>query len=239
MYNNNELRKTSPVKNNTMDAAAALVDAAKARVTQIAPEAQPLLVNTVAADPNTKSMGDLASHTKMYLKDGREGSSISINPNVDAAYYAHELGHGVSQKTGMGGFINKARHMINSNPKMAKALGMSMGTAIGGGLAATGAALQAGDDDLGSSLAIAAALASPTLIDEALASKNALAIMRDAGMRANLGQRGRLAGGFLSYLAPVMISGSVGNTLGNAVDDYTAVYNLGADQQTSGTIQPQ
>ena len=29
-----------------------------------------------------------------------------------------------------------------------------------------------------------------------------LAIMNDAGLRATAGQRGRLAGGYLSYLAP-------------------------------------
>ena len=80
--------------------------------------------------------------------------------------------------------------------------------------------------DSTASLAIAAAAASPTLIDEALASKNALAIMNDAGLRASLGQRGRLAGGYLSYLAPVLIAGSLGNAAGNLVDDYTAVYDL-------------
>ena len=59
--------------------------------------------------------------------------------------------------------------------------------ALTGALAIAGAAgLQEGDDDLAASLAIAAAAASPTLIDEALASKNALAIMQDAGTRANL-----------------------------------------------------
>ena len=51
------------------------------------------------------------------------------------------------------------------------------------------------------------------LIDEALASKNALAIMNDAGLRANMAQRGRLAGAYMSYLAPVLIAGSVGNAL--------------------------
>ena len=50
--------------------------------------------------------------------------------------------------------------------------------------------------------------------------------MQDAGMRANLGQRGRLAGGYLSYLAPVLLAGSVGNIVGNAADEYTAVYDL-------------
>ena len=68
------------------------------------------------------------------------------------------------------------------------------------------AALQEGDDDLLGSIALAAGLASPTLIDEALATKNALAIMDTAGMRATLGQRGRLAAGYMTYLAPVLLA---------------------------------
>ena len=75
-------------------------------------------------------------------------------------------------------------------------------------------------------MALAAALASPSLVDEALASKNALAIMNDAGMRATAGQRGRLAGAYMSYLAPVLLAGGVGTAVGNLADDYTAIYNL-------------
>ena len=45
-------------------------------------------------------------------------------------------------------------------------------------------------------------------------------------MKATAGQRGRLAGAFLSYLAPVLIAGSVGNAAGNWADDYTALYDL-------------
>ena len=56
---------------------------------------------------------------------------------------------------------------------------------------AVAAALQEGDDDLAGSMALAAAIASPRLVDEALATKNALSIMDSAGMRASLGQRGK------------------------------------------------
>ena len=122
----------------------------------------------------------------------------------------------------MGKAVNDARHLTRNNPKLARALAYALPAAVAG----TGAALQEGDDDLIASLAIAAAVGAPTLIDEALASKNALAIMNNAGMRATLGQRGRLAGGFLSYVAPLIISGSVANTVGNQIDDYTALYNL-------------
>ena len=37
-------------------------------------------------------------------------------------------------------------------------------------------------------------------------------------MRADLGQRGKLAGGLLSYLAAPIIAGTAGNTIGNMLD---------------------
>ena len=223
MYNQSQLGVTEPSPNSAINHAKVLTDAAKARAAQIAPDAQPLAVNVIANQPGPEyNSGKMASHGKKIAKDGKEVSFININPNVDASYYAHELGHGVSQKTKIGRLINDARHMFKTNPKLARALAASLPAAT----AITGAALQEGDDDLAASLAIAAAAASPTLVDEALATKNALAIMQDAGTRATLGQRGRLAGGYLSYLAPVLIAGSLGNTVGNVADDYTALYDL-------------
>jgi len=220
-YNKRALSVPSPEDNSTVHHQKALKDAAVARAAQIAPDASPFMVGTVASKP-TDPIGDLAKHGRGKLPDGREASKIFINPNADASYYAHELGHGVSQKTKAGRFINDARHKINSNPKLGKALA----TALAYSVPAVGAALQEGDDDLAGSIALAAAVASPTLIDEALASKNALAIMNDAGLRATMGQRGRLAGGYLSYLAPVLIAGSIGNFTGNLVDEKTALYDL-------------
>ena len=143
--------------------------------------------------------------------------AISINPNADEIYLAHELGHVASKHTDVGSVVRSLRE----NPKLGQALLLASG-----GVPLVASALEAGDDDLDTSIALAAAMASPTLIDEALASKNALAIMNDAGMRATAGQRGRLAGGYLSYLAPVLLAGSVGNALGNVVDEHTALYDL-------------
>ena len=223
MYNQSQLGVTEPSVNSSVNHAQALTDAARSRAAQIAPDAQPLAINVIANQPTGKyDSNKMASHGRKVTADGKEVSFININPNADAAYYAHELGHGVSQKTKAGKFINDAKRLLRHNPKLGNAIAM----ALPGATAFTGAALQEGNDDLAASLAIAAAAASPTLIDEALASKNALAIMNDAGLRANLGQRGRLAGGYLSYLAPVLISGSVGNALGNVADDYTALYDL-------------
>ena len=223
IFNENELSANKTYPNSTTYHAEALTNAAKARVAAIAPNAQPLAVKVTPNEPDgTYNSSKMASHTNVPTKDGKNVSFININPNADSSYYAHELGHGVSQKTQIGKFVNDARHFARSNPKLARAIAI----ALPGALAGTSAALQEGDDDLIESLAIAAAAASPELIDEALASKNALAIMNDAGLRATLGQRARLAGGYLSYLAPVIIAGSVGNAFGNAVDEKTALYDL-------------
>jgi hypothetical protein len=76
-----------------------------------------------------------------------------------------------------------------------------------------------GDDDLDEAMLGTIALASPVLLDEALASKNALALMEDAGRPARLGQQGRLAGGYLSYLAAPITAAVLGNSLGNIIDE--------------------
>lgn len=224
-YNRNELGRTEPASIPANQHYGALLDAATARAKSIAPEASELLVGNQEYTPVKGEKLDTskaASVAQGKTKDGRDVSRISINPNVDASYYAHELGHAVSQKNKVGSFVSRSRHKLQANPALAGALKY----AVMGGLAGTASALQEGDDDLTGSIALAAALGSPTLIDEALASKNALAIMNDAGIRANLAQRGRLAGAYLSYLAPVIIAGSVGNAVGNMADDYTALYDL-------------
>ena len=220
-----DLGRTTPAKVSSSANYGPLLDAAVNRAAQIAPEASPLLVANREYVPQPDEKVDTtkaASMARATAKGGQDASVININPNVDASYYAHELGHAVSQKNKIGKFVSDARHKLNSNPK----LGNALRYALGGGLAATAAGLQEGDDDLAGSIALAAAISSPTLVDEALASKNALAIMNDAGLRANMAQRGRLAGAYMSYLAPVLIAGSLGNAVGNAADDYTAVYDL-------------
>ena len=217
------LRRSTPAPVSTQAHYKGLMDAATKRAAAIAPDASPLLVqNFPIEDTSGLKLDELASHTKGIAPDGSEVSNIRINPNADASTYAHELGHGVSQKTKIGKFVNDTRHKIAKNPMLAKAITGSLAI----GVPSVAAALQEGDDDLAGSIGLAAALASPTLIDEALASKNALAIMNDAGIRANLGQRGRLAGGYLTYLAPVLLAGAAGNIVGNMADDYTALYDL-------------
>jgi len=193
------------------------------RVQEIAPGAPEPTIATKEYVPGPKDpLGPAAQMTEAVYKNGNKAYGISINPNADAAYYAHELGHIAGRQTKIGGLVHQAKHTMSKNPRLGRALAYSLAFAV----PAVGAALQEGDDDLAGTLALSAAMASPTLVDEALATKNGLAIMEKAGTRATLGQRGRLAGGYLSYLAPVLLAGSAGHAVGSAVDDHTALYNL-------------
>ena len=135
--------------------------------------------------------------------------SISINPNADRAYLAHEMGHLASQQTDVGHLVATLRE----NPKLKKALLDAMITVPG-----VAAALAAGDTDMDSSIALAALATAPAIADEAMATGHGLAIMNKAGLRANLGQRGKLAGGLMSYLAAPLLAGAAGNTVGNLFD---------------------
>ena len=134
---------------------------------------------------------------------------VSINPNADRVYYAHELGHLAAQQTDVGRFVNEMRQ----NPKLAQAAGIALMTIPG-----VAAAIEEGDNDLDTSIALAALTSAPVLADEALATINAQQIMDKAGLRTSLGQRGKLAGGLLSYLAAPVIAGAAGNVVGNMLD---------------------
>lgn len=225
MYNKSVLGQKTPNEMSAVHAYEPLGAAAIQRAADIAPDASPLqmaISEYVPEDGKPFSTLKAAGHSKSVGPDGKERSTIHINPNTDRAYFAHELGHAVAQKTDVGNFVNQAKRTMRKNPK----LGISLATALGYSLPAVTSALQEGDDDFLESIALAAAVHSPTLVDEALATKNGLAIMNDAGMRATAGQRGRLAGGYLTYLAPVILAGAAGNVVGNVADDYTAVYDL-------------
>lgn len=146
--------------------------------------------------------------------------NVSYNPNADKVYLAHELGHIVSDRTPMGNKIRSAR----GNPALSKALSQAAYLLPG-----TIAAVNPGDDDLGLSVVAGLAASAPVIADELLASKNALAIMDSAGMRASMGQRGKLAGGLLTYIAAPVFTAVVANKAGNLMDDELV------GQQTSGT----
>ena len=135
---------------------------------------------------------------------------IKINPNADEAYLAHELGHIASKQAGLGKLVRNLR----DNPALSGALAKA---SLGAPLAL--AALIPGDDDLAPALAASYLAASPELLDEAFATQNALAMMNRAGSRASLGQRGKLAGAYLSYLGAPLVAGLGGQIAGNYMDD--------------------
>ena len=144
------------------------------------------------------------------IPDMEDGYSVNINPNADRSFYAHELGHVAAQQFPVGDAV----HKLDNNPGLKKALIGAMLLAPG-----TAAAFEAGDDDMDTSIALALAAASPTLVKEGLANKHALALMDKADMRASLGQRGRLAGGMLTYLSAPIAVAAAGNIVGNQFDE--------------------
>lgn len=143
---------------------------------------------------------------------GREGVNpgYAINLNADRGLLAHELGHVAFGQSPVGRKVQAIRRM----PRLSNALEAA---AI---LAPAGIALaNDGDDELAVGAALATALAAPTLIDEFEGSRRGLAIMKDAGMTATPGQRGRMAGGLLSYMARPIALAAGGVALGNMFDD--------------------
>ena len=136
-------------------------------------------------------------------------NQIFINPNLDESVFLHELGHIASRQGRSGSFVRTMR----DNPKLTKALAKAAFIAPLGA-----AALIPGDDDMAASAALAAAASAPVLIDEAMAAE---CFVDDEahGTPATLGQRGRLAGGYLSYTAPVLLGAVGGNVIGNLADD--------------------
>lgn len=183
------------------------------RVNELRPGAEVAYDLTTAIPQGTvrERVNQVIERPTVYAGSTAPGESpgISINPTSDRALFAHELGHLASQQTDIGNMVASLRH----NPKLKQALMGAMLTVPG-----FAAALEEGDDDLDSSLAIAALTAAPTMIDEGLATKNALAMMDSAGMRATLGQRGKLAGGLLSYMAAPVLAATAGNAVGNLMD---------------------
>ena len=167
--------------------------------------------NTPQGETFIDRVGEVFAKPTAYAGSSAPGKDplININPNADRALFAHELGHLASQQTDVGHLAASLRH----NPKLKQAMLAAMVTLPG-----VAAVLEEGDDDYDSSIALAALTAAPTLIDEGLATKHGLAIMNKAGLRADLGQRGKLAGGLMSYLAPAIIAGTAGNAVGNLFD---------------------
>ena len=207
--------RTKPIKNNAGDAEPALKQALVERLDKVA-ETKPRQMGIQGYSPtslkevreNPQMMG---IHARHYDAGGTyDSDQVYYNKNASPEILAHELGHVVSGNTKVGSVVRKLR----DNPKLAMALAAASGIIPLGA-----AALTPGDDDYDEAMLGTLALASPTLIDEGLASKNALAMMDTAGMRADLGQRGRLASGLLSYAAAPIMTASLATAIGNQFDE--------------------
>lgn len=214
VFNRQQLLRRTPVTRPAGDALQALGNGLEKRIDDIGSGRK---LNAVDLKTNVPPEGISPFNPMVNVNDyaGNKinpdtgNHAIAINPNVDEAYLAHELGHIASRHTDIGELVRTLR----DNPKLRNVLLASAATTP-----FLAAALEPGDNDLDTSIALASVSALPTLIDEGLATKNGLAIMDLAGRRASLGQRGKMAAGFMSYLAPAIVAGAGGNYLGNLVD---------------------
>ncbi len=178
--------------------------------------------------PTSKSLGGTAEYVN------RPGVNVEYNPQADRAFLAHELGHaGNYNNPGIGKAAFHANRAFGDSPKIQEAISQALAfnpelqkrvtaAGISRGMRALAPAAAAGliegDNDMAVSLGLSLAMTSPELIDEALATKNALKYMKDAGMPASGAQKRRLAGSYLGYLAKPLAMAVGGNIAGNLID---------------------
>jgi hypothetical protein len=213
VFNNRELGRRTPGKRPAGPAVDSLFEGYEKRVNEIGSGRKPmdLAINDRVPPENYNifTLNDNDPYARNGISKETGNSVIEINPNADEIYLAHELGHVASKHTDVGSMVRKLR----DNPKLKDALGAALFTLPG-----LAAAVEAGDNDMDTSIALAAAASLPKFADEALANKNALSIMKAAGKPVTRGQYGRLAGGMLSYLTAPLLVGTTANIAGNLVD---------------------
>ncbi len=167
-------------------------------------------------DPSVDKRSRMAANTKLGHPETGEVFDnqyrVYINPNTDKSFFAHELGHIASDRTKVGNMVRTLR----DNPYLKNAL-ITAGALGGGAVAFT----QEGTDDVDEAIALSLLAATPTLADEAFATQQGLGMLKSAGMQATPGQKLRLAGGYLSYVASPVIAALGSNFAGNLIgQDY-------------------
>ena len=210
-----ELGRTRPILRNSKRAHPILDKAFDKHIDDIKPGASVgYNLGTKVPEPGGRGQLDVLNNPTLYAASSspQQSPNININPNSDRAILAHEMGHLASQQTDVGHLVASLR----ANPKLKATLAGALFTLPG-----IAAALEAGDDDMDTSIALAALTQVPTIADEAMATRHGLAIMDKAGLRANLGQRGKLAGGLMSYIAAPVLAAASGNAIGNLFDEDT------------------
>ena len=176
---------------------------------------EPYKLETNVPEDTFKGKLDAFLNTDRYGESGVDvdGTSfIRVNPNADRSIAAHEMGHVASRQTDLGRFISNTRNLPALRNSIAKAALLT----VPAGAFAT---LNPGDDDIDEAMVLSALVASPTIADEILATKNGLDIMNRAGMQAKVGQRAKLAGGLLTYLAAPLAAGGLAANVGNIFDE--------------------
>jgi len=157
--------RPTPAQYSSKDAVEPLFKAAKERVNKLTPGST---TNKIALNQNIPSDTEnivekimkgntYASHGRAYDPNDTSkhiGSRININPNNSREYLAHELGHHITDQTKVGNLVRNLR----SQPKTAIALAVAGG---GLGIPFLQSALQEGDDDLASGIAVSALMSSP------------------------------------------------------------------------------
>lgn len=213
-FNISQIARKKPGRTPSGEALEQLGEALDKRIADIAPGRNPE-IGLGINEPQDSIIDTLKSGITDYasnqiVRDRPNAFNVRINPNADRTYLAHELGHIASAQTDIGRLIRSA----NENKALTKSLAAA--AVLGGG---TIAGFTPGDDDMESAVALAYASSIPTIADEILASKNGLAIMDTANMRASMGQRGKLAAGLLSYLGAPLLMGASANFVGNQFDE--------------------
>ena len=164
------------------------------------------LTRPVYANGKVSNAQELASNA-VNLDTGNYG--MKLNPDMDEVLASHELGHIINRQKGFGKIVRDLRN----NPELSKALAAA---GLAGGIGYSMG--NEGNDDIDEAVALAVLSQAPTLIDEAGASLTGLDLMNRAGTRASLGQRGRLAGAYMTYLAPAIVAGLGAAGAGNLLD---------------------
>ena len=209
-----EAMRVSPIPESTKYALGRLGQAASKRIDKTGqPETQIALRPAVPED-TLRSKYDAFANSSQYASSGVlvDGTDfINYNPNSSREVFAHELGHIASRNTDIGNFIHKTRHSPALRNSIAKAALLTVP-------AGAAAALMPGDGDMDESIALASLIAAPEILDELNATRHGLGIMKDAGMPADRGQKARLAGAALSYMALPIAAGAFSNLAGNLVD---------------------
>ena len=209
-----ESMRTSPIPESGKYAINKLADALDKRIESTGRPA-PIydIVDNVPADTLAGKYDAFANNNNYASSNKLESGNYRVthNPNSSRELLAHEFGHIAADNTNIGNVIALTRHSPALRNSIAKAALMTLP-------AGAIAAAMPGNEDIDESVALAALVAAPEILDEINATRHGLGIMKDAGMPADLGQRSRMAGGLLSYMALPLAFGATSNYIGNLID---------------------